>query len=83
MSGRIKNVNIVIFLDTINVKLMVLLVKLYLFILLSVIWTIFQGHRDDKKFSLKILCSYLIKIHFVGLLYIQLDHGCIYIYDYF
>ena len=62
-----ENVNIGIYSDTINVinvKLctMVLLVKLYLFILLSVTLTIFQGHRSVKQFKLKIVCSYPIKL---------------------
>ena len=65
--GRGKSYNVAIFSDTINavnVELctMVLLVKLYLFILLSVTLTIFQGHRSVKQFKLKIVCSYPIKL---------------------
>ena len=52
-SGLVGNFDIRIFSDTItvlNVKLcmVVLLIELYLFIQLSVIWTIFQGHSNVK-----------------------------------
>ena len=55
VSGRGKNLNVAIFSDTvnvINVKLcmMVLLTELYMFMPLSVAFTIFQGHRSVKQF---------------------------------
>ena len=66
MSCLVENFNIGIFSDTINmvnVKLcmMVPLLKLYLSILLSVTWTIYQGRSNVEQFRLKICCSYLIK----------------------
>ena len=53
--GFVENVNIVIFshtINVINVKLcmMVLLIKLYLFISLSVTLTIFQGHSNIEQY---------------------------------
>ena len=55
LSGLVKNFNIGIFSDTINVInvkfcVMVLLIELYLFIPLSVSWTICQGHGNIKQF---------------------------------
>ena len=69
VSSRGKNFNNAIFSDTIyviNVKLcmMVLFIKLYLCIPLSVTFTIFQGHSSVNQFPLKFLCSYLIKLKF-------------------
>ena len=54
MSGLVKNLNIGTLSDTINiinVKLfmMVLLIKLYLFIPLSVTLTVFQGHTMSNS----------------------------------
>ena len=64
LSGLVKNFNIGIFSDTINVIninlfIMVLYIELYLFILLSLTLTIFQ-YQIVKQ--LKILCSYPIKL---------------------
>ena len=58
MSGLVEKFNIGIYSDTtkvINVKLcmMVLLIELYLFIHLSLILTIFQGHSSIEQFYLK------------------------------
>ena len=55
VSGLVENFNIGISSDTmnvINVKLfiLVLYIELYLFIILSVILTLFQGHSSVKKF---------------------------------
>ena len=61
-AGRVtvcgKNLNVAIFLDTINminVKLciMVVLTGFYPFILLSVTLIVFQGHSSVKEFELK------------------------------
>ena len=48
----------------INVKscMMVVLIELYPIMPLSVIPIAFQGHNSVKQFSLKILCSYPIKL---------------------
>ena len=67
VSGLVKNFNTGIFSDTINVInvklcMMVLHTELYLFITLSVILTLFQNHSSVKQYSLKIVCSYLIKV---------------------
>ena len=66
LSGLVENLNIGTYSDTINainVKLcmMVLLIKLYLFIPLSVTLTVYQGHSNVEHFKLKIVCSYPIK----------------------
>ena len=55
VSGLVRNFNIGIYLDTINVinvKLcvMAVLFQFYLFIPLSVILTIFQGHSNVEQF---------------------------------
>ena len=55
--GPAENFNVAIFSDTvnvINVKLcmMVLLTELYMFMPLSVAFTIFQGHRSVKQLQL-------------------------------
>ena len=55
VSGLVKNFNIGIYSDTINminVKLcvMVLLIELYLFLSPSVTMTTFKGHSDVKQF---------------------------------
>ena len=55
VSVLVKNFNIGIFSDTINVInvklcMMVLHTELYLFITLSVTLTLFQGHKDVKQF---------------------------------
>ena len=67
MYRLVENVNIGIFSDTINVKnvllcLRVLHIELYLLITLSVTLILFQGHNSAKQFQLKILCSYPIKL---------------------
>ena len=67
MSGLVENFIIVIYSDiiyVINVELcmMVLLVELYLFIPLSMTSTTFQGQGNVEQFSLKMLCSYPIKL---------------------
>ena len=58
VSWLVKNCNTLISdtITVISVKLcmMVLLVELYLFIPLSVTFTIFQGHSSVKQFKLKI-----------------------------
>ena len=59
MSRLVENFNIGISSDTINVIsvklcMMVLPIELYLFIPLSVTFTIFQGHSSVKQFKLKI-----------------------------
>ena len=55
VSGLVKYFNTGIFSDTVNVIdiklcMMVLLIELYLFVLLSVTLTIFQGHSNAKQF---------------------------------
>ena len=52
MSGHVKNFYIGMYSDTINVKfcMVVLLIEFYLFILLSVILTIFQGQSTMAQF---------------------------------
>ena len=55
VSGLVKNFNIEIFSDTINVInvkrcMMVLLIELHVFIPLSVTWTIFESHSTVKQF---------------------------------
>ena len=59
VSGLIKKSNIRILSDTVNVIngklcMMVLHIELYLFNVLSVTLTLFQGHSIVKKFLLKI-----------------------------
>ena len=56
VSGFVKNCNIGIYTDTINVinvklSMMVLLIEHYLFILLSVTLTILQGHSNVSHIS--------------------------------
>ena len=60
-----KNFNVAIFSDTINVInvklcMMVLLIKLYQFIVLSVTITTFESHGSVKQIKLKRLYSYRI-----------------------
>ena len=67
VSGLVKNFNIGIYPDTINVinvklYMMEILVELYLIIPLSVALTIFQGHSDVEQFKLNNLCSYPVKL---------------------
>ena len=81
-----KNFNIVIFSDTINVInvkfcMMVLHTDLYLFILLSVTLTIFQGHIKVKQFQLTISCGHKnpIKLNLCRIVkYVIVDHAYIY-----
>ena len=66
LPGLVENFNIGNFSDTINVTnvklcMMLLHIELYLSITLSVSLTILQGHISVRRFSLKILCSYVIK----------------------
>ena len=56
VSGLVKNENIGIYSETINVInvklcMVVLLIKHYLFIPLSVTFTIFQGHSNKQLFN--------------------------------
>ena len=67
VSGLVENFNTGIFSDTINVInvklcMMVVLNKLYPFIRFSVTLIVFQNHSSVKQYSLKIVCSYLIKV---------------------
>ena len=67
VSGLVKNFNIGIYPDTINVinvklYMMEILVELYLIVPLSVALTIFQGHSDVEQFKLNNLCSYPVKL---------------------
>ena len=68
VSGLVRNLNIWIFSDTINVIniklcMIVLHIKLYLFMTLSMTLTLFQGHSNVKQFLLKILSFFLIKLN--------------------
>ena len=56
--------------NEINVKvcLMVLLSELYLFIPLSVIFTIFQGYSNVKQVLLRIMCSYPVELKLCGII---------------
>ena len=70
VSRHVENFNFGIFLDIINVIsvklcMMVLYIEFYLFITLSVTFTLFQGHSSVKLFVLKMLCSYPVKLKFV------------------
>ena len=69
VSELVKNFNIRIFSDTINVInvklcMMVLLIELHLFLPPSVTLIIFKGHRNVEQFQLKSFCSCPIKLKF-------------------
>ena len=68
--------DVAVFSDTItviNVRLcMMVIIKLYLLIPLSVTLNIFYDHSRVKQFKLKFLCSYLIKLKFLCSYVIQL-----------
>ena len=67
VSGLVKNFNMGIYSDTINVIdiklcMMVVLTELYPFMPLSVTLIVFQGHSSVNQFQLRILCSHLAEL---------------------